>query len=106
MSCNDMLYYFISCHVMSCHIISYHVMYNPIVFSPRSIISDDLVKVGDGDCVLGVGLVIGHTGVLEPVAPQDLIGQVGGAHLGEHDHDDDYDHDHVMMMNCVCEIPG
>ena len=58
-----------------------------------------------------MGLVIGHTGVLEPVAPQDLIGQVGGAHLGEHDHDDDDDDDHDDDNDdddelCVCEIPG
>ncbi len=39
------------------------------------------VEIGEGDGVLGRLLVVGHAGVLEPVPPQDLIGQVGGTHL-------------------------
>ena len=39
------------------------------------------VEVGEGDGVLGRLLVVGDAGVLEPVPPQDLVGQVGRPHL-------------------------
>ena len=39
---------------------------------------------------LGLLLVIGDTGVLEPVAPEDFIWKIGGADLeiNEYDNDD------------------
>ena len=49
--------------------------------SPGSVVRDDLVHAADVDGVLGRALVVAHAGVLEPVAPQDLIGQVRGADL-------------------------
>ena len=48
---------------------------------PGRVVGADLVEVGDGDRVLGLLLVVADAGVLEPVAPQDLVGQVGGADL-------------------------
>ena len=48
---------------------------------PGRVVGPDLVEVGDGDCVLGLLLVVADAGVLEPVAPQDLVRQVGGADL-------------------------
>ena len=49
--------------------------------SPGRVVRDDLVHAADVDGVLGRALVVAHAGVLEPVAPQDLIGQVRGADL-------------------------
>ena len=49
--------------------------------SPGRVVGDDLVHAADVDGVLGRALVVAHAGVLEPVAPQDLIGQVRGADL-------------------------
>ena len=40
-----------------------------------------LVEIVDGDNILGSLLVVGNTGVLETVTPQDLIGKVGRSHL-------------------------
>ena len=48
---------------------------------PGRVVGHDLVEVGDGDRVLGLLLVVADAGVLEPVAPQDLVRQVGGADL-------------------------
>ena len=45
------------------------------------VVHDHLVEVVDGDDVLGSLLVIGDTGVLKPVTPQDLVGKVGRSHL-------------------------
>lgn len=44
-------------------------------------VRDDFVEVSDGHGVLGFRLVVADAGVLEPVAPQNLVRQVGGAHL-------------------------
>ena len=52
--------------------------------SPGRVVRDDLVHAADVDGVLGRALVVAHAGVLEPVAPQDLIGQVRGADLALH----------------------
>ena len=41
------------------------------------------VEVVDGDHILGDLLIIGHTGVLKTVTPQDLVGQVGSPHLAK-----------------------
>ena len=49
--------------------------------SPGRVVGDDLVHAADVDGVLGRALVVAHAGVLEPVAPQDLIRQVRGADL-------------------------
>ena len=51
---------------------------------PWCVVGHHLVEVVDGDHVLGDLLVIGYTGVLEPVAPQDLIGKIGGSNLKVH----------------------
>ena len=70
---------------------------------PGSVVRDDLVHVGDGDHVLGHLLVVRHAGVLEPVAPQDLIGEVGGAYLG-HDHvhaDEGEDGRYLDSVSCL-----
>ena len=48
---------------------------------PRSIVRHDLVHVADIDHILGLALVVGDAGVLEPVAPEDLIGKVAGSDL-------------------------
>ena len=40
-----------------------------------------LVEIVDGDNILGSLLVVGNTGMLETVTPQDLIGKVGRSHL-------------------------
>ena len=45
------------------------------------VVHDHLVEVVDGDDVLGSLLVIGDTGVLEPVTPQDLVGKVRRSNL-------------------------
>ena len=74
---------------------------------PGSVVRDDLVHVGDGDHVLGHLLVVRHAGVLEPVAPQDLIGEVGGAYLG-HDHvhaDEGEDGRYLDSVSCLRRDP-
>ena len=66
-----------SLHNVKCE--NYHEMSLPL--SPGCVVRDDLVHAADVDGVLGRALVVAHAGVLEPVAPQDLIGQVRGADL-------------------------
>ena len=58
---------------------------------PRSIVRHDLVHVADIDHILGLALVIGHAGVLEPVAPEDLIGKIAGADLNNTTRNYNYD---------------
>ena len=43
------------------------------VFLPWRVVSNDLVHVGDGDHVLGQGLVVGDTAVLKPVKIYSII---------------------------------
>ena len=54
---------------------------SPLLNSPRSVVWSDLVEVCDGHGILGLLLVIAHAAVLESVAPQDLIWQIGRPHL-------------------------
>ena len=46
------------------------------MYLPGSVVRYDLVHVANVDHILGLALVVGDAGVLEPVAPQDLIGKV------------------------------
>ena len=48
---------------------------------PRSVVGHDLVQVANVDHILGLALVVGDAGVLEPVSPEYLIREVGGPHL-------------------------
>ena len=48
---------------------------------PWGVVCHDLVHVANIDHILGLALVVGDAGVLEPVAPQDLIGKVARPHL-------------------------
>ena len=52
-----------------------------LLSSPGSVVWPDLVEVCDGHGILGLLLVITHAAVLESVAPQDLIWQIGRPHL-------------------------
>ena len=52
-----------------------------VLNSPGRVVWPDLVEVCDGHCVLGLLLVVAHAAVLESVAPQDLIWQIGRPHL-------------------------
>ena len=52
-----------------------------LLFSPGRVVGDDLVHVANVDHILGLALVVGDAGVLEPVAPEYLIREVGGPHL-------------------------
>ena len=48
---------------------------------PGRVVSHDLVHVADVHHILGLALVVGHAGVLKPVAPEDFIGEVARPHL-------------------------
>jgi hypothetical protein len=56
---------------------------NPVytVPIPGGPVGHVLVEIGEGDGVLGGLLIVGNAGVLEPVAPQDLVRQVGRPYL-------------------------
>ena len=49
--------------------------------SPGSLVLDNTVDGVVADCVLAGHLVVRHAGVLEPVAPDDVLRHVGGAGL-------------------------
>ena len=51
------------------------------MYLPGSVVRYDLVHVANVHHILGLALVVGDTSILEPVAPQDLIGKVAGADL-------------------------
>ena len=64
------------------------------------VVHDHLVEVVDGDDVLGSLLVIGDTGVLEPVTPQDLVGKVRRSNLGNtYDHKQKYRNPWLSVKN-------
>ena len=48
------------------------------------VVRHHFVEIGHGDDILGKNFVVGHTRMLKPVAPQNLIWKVGSPDL---DHD-------------------
>ena len=63
---------------------------------PWGVVCHDLVHVADVHHILGLALVVGDAGVLEPVAPQDLIGKVARP---------DLEKENIEMENIFPVIP-